>query len=267
MVCEIACRSGLEVVGTHLSSPDRLSDLVDLGADTTRLDVRDAQAVREVVAHVRPDAVIHAAYRQDDWATTAGGAAAVALAASECDARLVLVSSDVVFPGGDRAFDEDAAPRPVSAYGRAKLAAEAAVTDLVMDSVVVRTSLILGPSAGRLSPMERFVHDLALGRTHGELFTDDIRCPVHVADLSSALVELATGERRGVHHCAGPDALSRHEIGLLVARRDGLDIERLRPGTRAGQAIEGPLELRLDSSRTQATLVTRLRGGREFLAS
>jgi dTDP-4-dehydrorhamnose reductase len=267
VVCEHACAAGLDVVGTHLLSPARLDDLVDLAVDVTRLDVRDVQAVRRLVAHVRPDAVVHTAYRQDDWATTAGGAAAVALAAQECGARLVLVSSDVVFPGGEVAFDEDAVPEPTTAYGRAKVAAEAAVTEVVPDAVVVRTSLILGASGGLPSPMERLVHDLASGRAQGELFTDDIRCPVHVADLAAALVELAVGDDRGVRHCAGPDALSRHEIGLLVATRDGLDPRALRPGTRAGTAFEGPLELRLDSSRTQAGLATRLRGAREFLGS
>jgi dTDP-4-dehydrorhamnose reductase len=115
--------------------------------------------------------------------------------------------------------------------------------------------------------MERFVHDLAAGRAEGVLFTDDVRCPVHVSDLAEALVELALQDGRGVRHCAGPDALSRHEIGLLVAARDGLEVQRLRIGTRAATGVTGPLELRLDSRRTQAALRTRLRGAREFLAA
>jgi dTDP-4-dehydrorhamnose reductase len=266
VVCQRATAAGHEVVGTHHSPVGpRIEDLVELGVDVARLDVRDAQAVRHLVAHVGPEVVVHTAYRQDDWATTAGGAAAVALAAQDSAARLVLVSSDVVFPGGDRAFDEDDVPAPISEYGRAKAAAEAAVTGLVPDAVVVRTSLILGSSGGRPSPTERLVHDLARGRVEGALFTDDIRCPVHVDDLADALVELALDGATGVRHCAGPDALSRHEIGCLVAARDGLETARLRPGSRAGSAIEGPLELRLDSTRTQAGLSTRLRGAREFL--
>ncbi|WP_213454284.1 sugar nucleotide-binding protein [Rhizomonospora bruguierae] len=37
------------------------------------LDVRDAAAVRELVAQVRPDAVVNTAYAVDDWAVTADG--------------------------------------------------------------------------------------------------------------------------------------------------------------------------------------------------
>jgi dTDP-4-dehydrorhamnose reductase len=259
VVCRVARERGLEVLGTHLSSPGP----PDVGS--VRLDVRDVEAVRRLLAEVRPHLVVHTAYRQDDWATTAGGAAAVAMAAQEQDARMVLVSSDVVFPGGREPFDELAEPEPVSAYGRAKRAAEVAVTELVADALVVRPSLILGSSGGHRSPMERLVHALATGRADGVLFTDDVRCPVHVEDLAEAVLELGTGEERGVAHCAGPDAVSRYEIGLLVAERDGLDRDTLKPGSRADTSIEGPVELRLDSRRTQDLLATRLRGAREFL--
>jgi dTDP-4-dehydrorhamnose reductase len=52
-----------------------------------------------LACRARPDAVINAAYRQSDWATTADGAAHVALAAAAAGARLVHVSSDAVFSG------------------------------------------------------------------------------------------------------------------------------------------------------------------------
>ena len=58
--------------------------------------------------------------------------------------------------------------------------------------------------------------DLATGRTGGALFTDEIRCPVAVQDLASALLELVGGDAAGVLNVAGPEAVSRHELGVLV---------------------------------------------------
>jgi dTDP-4-dehydrorhamnose reductase len=229
------------------------------------LDVRDLAAVRTLVAGVRPRAVVNAAYRQDDWATTAAGAAHLALACEELGVRLVQVSSDVVFSGAASPYAEDAEPDPVSDYGRAKLAGEQAVLELVPGSAVVRTSLVLGSSLDRLSPMEQLVHGLSSGTRDGVLFTDDVRCPVHVGDLARALVEVVERGLGGVLHCAGADALSRHVIALLVAARDGLDTSGFVIGSRAASGIPGPLDLRLDSRRTQARLQTRLRGAREFL--
>jgi dTDP-4-dehydrorhamnose reductase len=89
---------------------------------------------------------------------------------------------------------------------------------------------------------------------------------VYVDDLAAALLELAAGPHAGVCHVAGTDAVSRYDLGLLIATRDGLDPAALRPGLRAATGPPGPLDVRLDSTRTQARLTTRLRGAREFLA-
>jgi len=59
---------------------------------------------------------------------------------------------------------------------------------------------------------------------------------------------------------AGPDAVSRHQLGLLVARRDGLDPARLPTGLRAESGLRGGIDIRLDCRATQARLTTRLRG-------
>ena len=182
-------------------------------------------------------------------------------AAARHGARMVLVSSDVVFGGSDRPYDETAPTDPVSPYGEAKVAAERAVLDTCADAVVARTSLILGDGA---SQHEELVRRLAAG-ADGALFEDERRCPVHVEDLARALVELAEGDVQGVLHVAGADGMSRHELGRLIARRDGLDPDVLRATTRAALAVPGPVDVRLDSSRAAALLSTRLRGAREFL--
>jgi dTDP-4-dehydrorhamnose reductase len=109
------------------------------------------------------------------------------------------------------------------------------------------------------------VHDLAAGAVTGALFTNDIRCPVHVTDQAAALLELAAAPFQGVHHVAGGDAVSRHELGVLIARRDGLDAAGLPAGLRASTSLPGPIDVRLTCATTQARLTTRLRGAREFL--
>ena len=93
-----------------------------------------------------------------------------------------------------------------------------------------------------------------------------MRCPVHATDLASALLELAAAAHVGVRHVAGPDPVSRYELGLLIAARDGLDKAALPAGPRAAPGFPGPSDVRLDCTRTQDRLTTRLRGAREFLA-
>ncbi|MCF3172263.1 sugar nucleotide-binding protein [Streptomyces sioyaensis] len=226
------------------------------------MDLRRSEEITPALRETQPDVVINAAYRKADWTTTADGAICLATAAAQHGSRLVHVSSDAIFSGADVHYDESAAPDPLTPYGAAKAAAETTIRLFVPDAVIARTSLIIGDGD---SVHEAFVHELATGRRKGVLFTDDIRCPVHVADLARAILELAAGDHAGVCHLAGSDAVSRHELGVLIAERDALDASLLTAGCRADSGSPGALDVRLDSSRTQRTLRTTLRGARDFL--
>jgi dTDP-4-dehydrorhamnose reductase len=221
-----------------------------------QFDVRRRDQVLDVIRSVRPDGIIHTAYKQDDWATTALGAVNVALAADA--ARLVFVSTDAVFGPRKTAYREHEQPCPVTPYGAAKAAAETAIHAITPDAVVARTSLIIA-SDGR-SEEERRVRRLAAGEP-GAFYRDNIRCPIHVSDLAAALLELLTSDVNGVTHVAGPEALSRLELGQLIAIRDGLNPEAL-------PSVPGdPSDVQLDSARTQSLLKTRIRPASEFLSA
>ncbi|MFJ3914440.1 SDR family oxidoreductase [Streptomyces vinaceus] len=225
------------------------------------LDLRDAQSLDAVMTEVRPTVILNASSGGADWPVTAQGPTRLAMAAAKHRSRMVHVSSDAVFSGARVHYDESCLPDPITPYGAAKAAAETGVLAVYPTAAIARTSLIIG--YGR-SAHEKLIHDLAAGTRDGALFTDDIRCPVHVADLAAALLELAMYETTGIHHIAGPDAVSRHELGILIANRDGLDASRLPTALRANSTHRGALDVRLDSRATQRALRTTLRGVRQF---
>jgi len=249
--------AGWETAATYCSRPGSMP-----GASWYQLDLRAPGQIDEVLAAAAPTAVINATSGGSDWAITADGSFRVAAAAAKLGCRLVHVSSDAVFSGSRIHYDETCMPDPLTPYGAAKATAETAVRLLAPAAAVARTSLIIGQGG---SVHERMVQALVAGTRRGVLFTDDIRCPVHVEDLASALRELAMSDQAGMFHLAGADALSRHELGVLIARRDELDATRLPAGLRADTPMPGAMDVRLDSSATQRRLRTRLRGAREFL--
>ncbi|MFG2040235.1 SDR family oxidoreductase [Dactylosporangium sp. NPDC048998] len=256
-----AAAAGHTVFGTHVRPHDR-DESDDQAISWARLDIRDRYAVRHAVELVRPDVVVHAAAGRDrnDWAINADGAANVALACGD-QVRLVHVSSDAIFSGrAGREYTESDEPDPVNRYGAAKAAAETAVRAIAPGAAIVRTSLILADGNGG---HEQLTYDLIAGRLDGALYTDEIRKPIHVDDLADALLEVAAGDFHGVINVAGPDATSRYELGVLVAKRDGLDSARLRTATGSGR----PGDVQLDVRMAEELLHTRLRGAHEFMAA
>jgi dTDP-4-dehydrorhamnose reductase len=216
--------------------------------------------VLAAVRAARPDVVVHTAYRMDDASVNVDGTRAVAAAAGAVGARLVHLSSDLVFAGaGSRALTEDDEPEPVTPYGASKLDAERACPP---DALLVRTSLLYGGE--QPSNHERLAIEAADGAREMTFFTDEVRCPTAVPDLAAAILELATAEVAGPLHVAGADALTRLEFARLVAAHHGRDPGALRGG-RGGPGR--PKHIALDSSRAQALLRVRLRGAREVLGS
>jgi dTDP-4-dehydrorhamnose reductase len=231
------------------------SELVRLRPDasTDRVEVRDERAVRELFERLRPDVVVHTAYRQDGpgaYDINVAGSGNVAAAAASVGARLVHLSTDVVFDGRKRApYVEEEPVSPASDYGRAKADAELAVAAAHQDALIVRTSLLYGgPKPSR--------HELAAHDPEATFFTNEVRCPVQVGDLAAALLELSALEVAGPLHVAGADGVTRAQFAELVARR---------PVRTAEAPPMRPLDCRLDSSRAQAMIRTRLRGVREVL--
>jgi dTDP-4-dehydrorhamnose reductase len=234
------------------------------------LDVRDADAVARLVAEQRPAAVIHTAYSEagDDAAREVNveGARNVARAAADAGARLVHVSTDLVFDGGlGRPYSEDDEPRPIIEYGRQKLAGEEAVRDVLPSALVVRTSLIYGgPEPSR---HERIVLNVADGNSAARFFSDELRSPVQVGDLAAALLTLAASDAAGVLHVAGADGVSRYEFARLVATAGGRDPDTLESALASEHPDPRPPDCRLDSSRARARVGIELRGVREVLGS
>ncbi len=256
-----ALAAGWRVAGTYHTAA------LDMpGIDWHHLDVVDRQAVERLVREVRPDAVVHTAARTSGprfWAINADGAASVALAATSIGARLIHMSSDALFDGRGAPYTEADDPCPVTPYGASKAAAETAVRAIAPAAVLVRTSLIIDDDP--LDNHSRMVLDIAQGRRPESLFTDEIRCPIAAPDLAAAIVELLDRPVSGLLNIVGADALSRYELGVLVARRHGLDPGRLPSMTLAASGLRRPGEVRLDVSRARSMLRTRIRGAREFL--
>jgi dTDP-4-dehydrorhamnose reductase len=196
------------------------------------VDLANPAAVSAAFAEARPDAVLHAAA----WARISDceqdpavarqvnveGTALLARLAAAGGARLVFVSTDLVFDGEKAPYREEDTPRPVSEYGRSKTAAEEVVRE-VAHSVVARVSLLFGPSRmGRLAFFDDQVAALRQGRPL-TLFRDEWRTPLDLATAARGLLELLRSDFCGTLHLAGPERMSRLEMGQRLAAHLGVD--------------------------------------------
>ncbi len=243
------------------------ADLVGPGAAAALLDEHRPAFVVNSLAMSRPAACesdSELAHRLNtelprevaEWCAAAG-------------ARLVHVSTDLVFgadlppPGG---FREQAPPAPISVYGRTKTEGERAVLDAHASALVVRLPLLYGNSGGRgLGASDSLLTAIDRGEKPA-LFLDEYRTPLEVTAAAHALVELMDTDARGILHVAGPDRVSRLELGLAVLEAMGLDRDSARAEldpTRQKDASTPdprPADVSLNAARAAAMLETELVG-------
>lgn len=216
-------------------------------ADVQRVDLCDHAAITAGLQRIKPDVVLHAAALgniKDVLANPALARAvnvhATAHLASEAaclGARLISISTDLVFDGEAAPYAEHAIPRPLSLYGQTKLEGELAVLSHPQH-LVVRVSLLFGPVlGGRPKFFDQMVADLRTGRPV-TLFEDEWRTPLDLCTAADILTQLVSTPAQGLLHAGGSERLSRLEMGLKLAAFLKLDPRLIRPASRL--AVPGP---------------------------
>jgi dTDP-4-dehydrorhamnose reductase len=250
-----------EVHATQRRTPVR-------GATPHPAELSDVAAVEALLARLRPQLVIHTAYsmqqgERDVWQATQ----AVVAACRAIEARLIYLSTDALLDGEHAPYAEDAAASPVHEYGRWKARSEAHVRDAMPEAAVIRTSLIT-----RFEPPDPRCAWVAGALRRGEpitLFADEIRCPIDAGDLARQIWEIAllsAPHQAGVWNLAGPEALSRYTLGVLIAAQQRLDPGGLTAALSASSPTPRPRDLRLSTARADRMLATRARPISSLLA-
>ncbi len=248
---------GRGLLGQHLQRSPEAEKWELLAPGSRSLDVRQRDAVMSMVREWKPRCIVHLAYQRDDRRTIVDGSRNVAEAAASCRARLIHLSTDVVFGGRSVPYVETDPTFAISDYGRMKADAEVAVMAACPSAVMIRTSLLYATDT--LANIQLDVQRALRGESAMSFFTDEYRCPTHVADVASACAILASmPEVAGPLHVAAQQTLSRAEFAVATATWLGLNPAGLRTSTLVDTGLNRPGRLVLDSS-LAATLGIRCR--------
>ena len=230
------------------------------------VDLLSVASLSAALDSARPEVVVHSAALADADRCQAEPAlarqvnveasAALARLCRARGVRLIAISTDLVI-SGERPFareDDRADPRLV--YGRTKLEGEEVVLAEAPGAAVVRVALVLGRGFGpRATASEAIAWALGAGRRL-RLFTDQFRTPIDAASVADALLRLIDRPLAGRFHVGGPERLSRHELGLRVARVLGLPAHGIEAATQTALAVGAPrpADTSLDCGRARAEL-------------
>ena len=221
------------------------------------VDISTADTAGHVVNRLSPDLVINSVAltdvdrceRDHDLATQCNVmvAANMALAAKATGSKFIQISTDHLFDGTKPLRRETDQKSPLNHYGMTKWQAEMAVTEVLAESLIVRTNFFgWGPSY-RPSFSDWILAALENGQPV-DLFTDVHYTPIYMPDLIDAVHALSSADQSGVFNIVGGERLSKYQFGVRLCRVFGCDESLVRPTLLSRMVYKAPRPLDMSLS-------------------
>ena len=230
------------------------------------LDLRDAEAVTDLIADYQPDVTFLAAgissagyaeqAAEETMAINVAGSKTVVQAVAEQGGNLVFFSSDAVFGDCSSARKEE---DPTVAHGvfvRGKLEMEETIRQQLPDRhLIIRTGWLYGPDERQDGLLGSLLRQLERPEPV-EVANDRFGQPCYTPDLASAVLELAKMGQTGTFHLVGPEKHSEATFARLVCHLFGYDVDRLSavPAEQLDEADPRPKRIWLDRFKMREAL-------------
>jgi len=203
--------------------------LVSAPFKVLKADLLDTGAVDSILDSVRPNWMINCAALANLEACEDNPGLARRLntdlpaqMAKACKARsvsFVHISTDAVFDGKLNSFyKEEDEPNPLGIYAQTKLDGERAVLAENPNAIVARVNFYGWSLTGRRSLAEFFFHNLTHNKSMSG-FTDVKFCPMLANDTARTLIKMLKKGLSGLYHLVGPQAMSKYQFGVEIARK------------------------------------------------
>jgi dTDP-4-dehydrorhamnose reductase len=203
--------------------------LVNAPFKIVKADLLDSGVVDSILDSARPDWMINCAALAnleacDDDPDLARRLnidlpAQMAKACKARDIPFVHISTDAVFDGRMNSFyKEEDETNPLGIYAQTKLDGERAVLAENPNAIVARVNFYGWSLTGRRSLAEFFFHNLTNNKSMSG-FTDVKFCPMLANDTARMLIKMLQKGLSGLYHLVGPQAMSKYQFGVEIARK------------------------------------------------
>jgi dTDP-4-dehydrorhamnose reductase len=198
-----------------------------------QLDVTNYSQVLEILSERKPDLVVHcAAFTKVDQAESEPalayhingyGTENIAVACNILNVPMMYISSDYVFDGESKQpYTPWDATRPLSIYGKSKLAGEKAVQRHLTRFYIIRTSWLYGPHG------KNFVDTILTAAAQKKplrVVSDQVGTPTCTLSLSEVIADLIATGRYGVYHASDGGITNWFEFARAIVNNSGNPVD------------------------------------------
>jgi dTDP-4-dehydrorhamnose reductase len=217
------------MLGTDLCLFLKEQKIAPIELDLPRFNITNVNQAIDTIKSQKPDIIINAAAftdvdgaeteKADAYAVNTQGAWAVALAAQQCQTKLVYMSTDYVFDGTKKtAYLETDLTNPINYYGQTKLLGEKTVIEHLKHYFIVRTSWLFGKHGKNFI---KTILKLCQEKDVIEVVNDQVGSPTNTKDLSAGIFNLMNSGKFGIFHLTNAGQCSWYEFACEIVKQAG----------------------------------------------
>lgn len=221
---KVIITGGDGIIGSYFDFGQRLS--------RSDLDITDERKVSAIFKKFQPEAAIHLAAATDvercekdpeyAWRVNVWGTFNIVKACREYGAKMVYVSTAVVFSGNEPSHAEVDIPFPRNVYGRTKYAGEMLVQDLAPSHLILRTSWVFGGGPERDHKfVGKIIKQLKDGATVIKAVNDQLGSTTFAKDFVGCVKSLLLEGQTGILHVVNSGQTSRYGMAKEIVSTFG----------------------------------------------
>lgn len=254
-----------QVVAQYYNNPINIDN-----CQNVKLSLLSKKEIENYILKELPEIVVHTAaltspdyceeHKEEAYLVNVEATKAIALACQRIEAKLIFLSTDLVFDGHKGLYREEDEVGPLSYYARTKVWAEENILSLNLNYTIIRTAILYGfGNYPHLSFSDWLLRGF-LEHEKRELFVDQYRSPILVNNLVRCIMEIMEKDLKGLYHIGGSQRINRYDFGRLMAEVFGLSSDTLIPvrAETANFKAKRPADCSLNVEKIQKDLQTKI---------
>src|SRR3989339_1284957 len=200
------------------------------------LDIKNRYDVHAYIEQIQPNIVIHTAAVPDpDYCETNKKAAQqlivegtkhVVGACQEINAQLIYISTTYVYGGEKAPYREKDPTDPINYYGKLKVKAENIVQLLSLPWSILRFDFLYGYNG---EGMPNGLVGKLLSGNQVKANSVQMRKPLFVDDVASAIKKIIGVNGSGIYHLSGPHQITKYQLCQRLATVVGVPVSNISP--------------------------------------
>ena len=199
------------------------------------LDVTNKNQLKFVIDNINPDYIVNCAAmtdvdrceidREKAYNVNVNGLKNL-LSLTDKKTKIIHISTDYIFDGSKKFFNEEDLPNPLSYYGKIKLESENVLRSSNREYFILRTSVIYNDSHHNFYT---WTFNSLQNNQEIKVVTDQTSNPTWTWSISEVIYKSMLNNLTGVFHYGGADVLSRYDFAIKIANMFNFDLDNIIP--------------------------------------